>query len=224
MRGNERTRFSWHQYFLKLIPRIRMGFEYAHYRLGTVLPPNLFVAVVMLLLLLFSHSVVSDSLKSHGLQPTRLLCPWNFPGKHTGVVAITSSRGSFQPRNLTCISCIGRWVLYCWATREAPTFIFHNNIMRLGVTTFWIKVLRLNHTQLASERSEIQTWVFRLNQKAPSTVEVEFHHQWILLRAMDSDPRSNRWGNSKKWNVATLRFPSRSSGAWWTRKVGFRVR
>ena len=64
--------------------------------------------------------------------------------------------------------------------------------MRLGVTTFWIKVLRLNHTQLASERSEIQTWVFRLNQKAPSTVEVEFHHQWILLRAMDSDPRSNR--------------------------------
>ena len=26
-----------------------------------------------------SRSVVSDSLQSHGLQPTRLLCPWNFP-------------------------------------------------------------------------------------------------------------------------------------------------
>jgi len=30
-------------------------------------------------------SVVSDSLQPHGLQPTRLLCPWNFPGKNTGV-------------------------------------------------------------------------------------------------------------------------------------------
>ena len=32
-----------------------------------------------------SHSVASDSLQPHGLQPARLLCPWNFPGKNTGV-------------------------------------------------------------------------------------------------------------------------------------------
>ena len=32
-----------------------------------------------------SHSVVSDSLRPHGLQPARLLCPWNSPGKNTGV-------------------------------------------------------------------------------------------------------------------------------------------
>ena len=31
-----------------------------------------------------SHSVMSTWLRSHGLQPTRLLCPWNFPGKNTG--------------------------------------------------------------------------------------------------------------------------------------------
>ena len=30
-------------------------------------------------------SVVSDSLQPHGLKPTRLLCPWDFPGKSTGV-------------------------------------------------------------------------------------------------------------------------------------------
>jgi len=30
-------------------------------------------------------SVMSDSLQPHGLKPTRLLCPWNFPGKNTGV-------------------------------------------------------------------------------------------------------------------------------------------
>ena len=30
-------------------------------------------------------SVVSDSQRPHGLQPTRLLHPWDFPGKGTGV-------------------------------------------------------------------------------------------------------------------------------------------
>ena len=33
----------------------------------------------------WSRSVVSDSSWPHGLQPTRLLPPWDFPGKSTGV-------------------------------------------------------------------------------------------------------------------------------------------
>ena len=33
----------------------------------------------------WSRSVVSDTLRPHGLQPTRLLHPWDFPGKNTGV-------------------------------------------------------------------------------------------------------------------------------------------
>ena len=33
----------------------------------------------------WSRSVVSDSLRTHGLQPTRLLHPWDFPSKSTGV-------------------------------------------------------------------------------------------------------------------------------------------
>ena len=33
----------------------------------------------------WSHSVVSDSLRPHGLEPTRLLHPLDFPGKSTGV-------------------------------------------------------------------------------------------------------------------------------------------
>ena len=30
-------------------------------------------------------SVMSNSLGPHGLQPTRLLCPWNFPSENTGI-------------------------------------------------------------------------------------------------------------------------------------------
>ena len=33
----------------------------------------------------WSRSVVSDSSRPRGLQPTRLLPPWDFPGKSTGV-------------------------------------------------------------------------------------------------------------------------------------------
>ena len=33
----------------------------------------------------WSCSVMSDSSRPHGLQPTRLLRPWGFPGKRTGV-------------------------------------------------------------------------------------------------------------------------------------------
>ena len=28
---------------------------------------------------------MSDFLRPHGLQPTRILCPWDFPGKNNGV-------------------------------------------------------------------------------------------------------------------------------------------
>ena len=40
---------------------------------------------MLLLLLLLSRSVVSDSVWPHRGQPTRLPCPWDSPGKNTGV-------------------------------------------------------------------------------------------------------------------------------------------
>ena len=47
-----------------------------------------------------SRSVMSNSLQPQGLYPTRLLSPWNFPGKSTGVgchfllLGIFSNQGS----------------------------------------------------------------------------------------------------------------------------------
>ena len=49
----------------------------------------------------------------------RLLCPWNSPGKNTGVGCHSSSRGSSWPRvgtHVCYVSCIDMWVLYHWAT------------------------------------------------------------------------------------------------------------
>ena len=41
----------------------------------------------------------ADSVRPRGLQPARLLRPWGFPGKDTGVPASSSSRGSFRRGN-----------------------------------------------------------------------------------------------------------------------------
>ena len=57
-------------------------------------------------------SVVSDSLWSHGLYPSRLPCPWNFPGKNTGVGCRFLLQGIFltQWSNPGLLHC--RWMLY----------------------------------------------------------------------------------------------------------------
>ena len=60
-------------------------------------------------------SVVSDALWPYGLQHTRLLCPWDFPSKYTRIGCHSLFRGSSWLRDAThvsCISHIGKWVLY----------------------------------------------------------------------------------------------------------------
>ena len=44
---------------------------------------------------------------THGLQPTRLLCPWDFSSRNTEM-GISFARGSSWPRDWTPDSCIGR--------------------------------------------------------------------------------------------------------------------
>ena len=53
----------------------------------------------------WSCSVVSDSSRPHGLQPTRLLRPWDFPGESAGVGAIAfSTSGSLLATYSICSS------------------------------------------------------------------------------------------------------------------------
>ena len=45
---------------------------------------------------------LSDSLWPHGLQPTRLLCPWDFPGRNTGVHCHFLLQGIFPTQGSNC--------------------------------------------------------------------------------------------------------------------------
>ena len=59
-----------------------------------------------------SHSVVSDPLQPHGLQPIRLLCPWSFPGKNTGVGSHFLLRSIFLTQGLNTGLQHCRQILY----------------------------------------------------------------------------------------------------------------
>ena len=57
---------------------------------------------------LWACSVVSNSLRLHGLQPTSLLCLWNFPGKNTGVGCRFLLEGIFPIQGLNLHSLHGQ--------------------------------------------------------------------------------------------------------------------
>ena len=64
----------------------------------------------------WSHSVVSDSLRHHGLQPTRLLRPWDFPGKSTGVgchcLLQSCSKGHLQIAETSTVESVKCQAIY----------------------------------------------------------------------------------------------------------------
>ena len=46
------------------------------------------------------HSVLSGSFRPHGLEPSRLFCPWDSPGKNTGVGCHFLLQGIFPTQGL----------------------------------------------------------------------------------------------------------------------------
>ena len=100
-----------------------------------------------------SHSVVSDSSRPPGLQPTRLLHPWDFPGKSTGVgchcllhpLPPTNQKNAHSQSHplwtltlklLTSLSRLGHTALralvhcgsLCLAKQESYPFVLHSEL------------------------------------------------------------------------------------------------
>ena len=81
-------------------------------------------------------SVGSESLQPHGLYSTRLLYPWNFPSKNTGMGCHFLLWGIFQPRDWTRVSRqvdslplhhLGSIIyiyIYMYTTHTQPVYIY----------------------------------------------------------------------------------------------------
>ena len=72
-----------------------------------------------------SCSVVSDFLRPHGLQPTRLLCPWDSPGKNTGVDCHSLLQSIFPTQGLNLGLLHFRQFLYHLSYREHQQIIYY---------------------------------------------------------------------------------------------------
>jgi len=77
----------------------------------------------------WSRSVVSDSQWPHGLQPTRLLCPWDFPGPSTSFQIIKCHRWNWMEAQVEDLKM---------KTESLP-------LLKVKVTILHLVIIRSNH-------------------------------------------------------------------------------
>ena len=87
----------------------------------------------LLILVSVSCSVMNNSLRPHGLQSTRLLCPWDFPGKDTGVGCHFLLQEVFPTQGLNPGLLHCRHILYWLSYKGSPK----NIINLILVLTIW---------------------------------------------------------------------------------------
>ena len=76
-----------------------------------------------------SHAVVSHSLRPrHGLQPTKLLCPWDFTGKNTGMGSHSLLQGIFPDQGLNSGVLHCRQILYHLSHQRSHTHIYNSGL------------------------------------------------------------------------------------------------
>ena len=83
----------------------------------------IFCLVCFMCCAVLSRSVVSDSLRPRRLQPARLLCPWDSPGRNTGVGCHALLQGIFltQELNQDLLHC--RQILYLLSHQGGPRIL-----------------------------------------------------------------------------------------------------
>ena len=85
--------------------------------------------IVFLSFFLFSHSVMSNSLRPHGLYS-----PWNSPGQNTGVGSLSLLQGIFptQGSNPGLPHC--RWILYQLSHKGSPHWLFFMCLLAICIS------------------------------------------------------------------------------------------
>ena len=76
-----------------------------------------------------SHAIVSDSLWPRGLQPARLLCPWDPPGKNAGAGSRALFQGIFPTQGSSPHLLYYREILYRLNHQGSPFNIYGSMCM-----------------------------------------------------------------------------------------------
>ena len=156
-----------------------------------------------------SCSVVSDPQRSHGLQPTRLLHPWDFPGKSTGVGCHCLFR------------YLGEGVGICrnWVMAHFLTFMVSlGTIMASGACYLIYWCVTMEASLVAETVKHLPTmqesWVWSLDQEDPMEKGMATHS--VFLPGESHGQRSlagySPWGR-RVGQLSDFTFPSFYNGS-----------
>ena len=120
-----------------------------------------------------NHSVMSDSLWPHGLEPGRLLCPLNSPGKNTGMGCHSLLQGIFPTQGLNPGLLHCRQILYSLSHHGSSVYK-NNSIVRISnILTFsvpgkiviifaiWVQWRVYNFKTLSYFIKNLEKWKYR---------------------------------------------------------------
>ena len=139
-----------------------------------------------------SHSSVSCSLWPHRLWPVRLLCPWNSPGKNTGMGCHFLLQGLFliQGSNL-CLLCLlhSRHILYPLSHQrshnldERAAKLFCKRHSCLFDSSVMVKPGKQpRHNQLGLGGCVPKTSIYKIGLQAAFGPSLQFVDPWFILR------------------------------------------
>ena len=107
-----------------------------------------------------AHSVLSSSLQPHRPQPTRLLCPWDFPGKNTGAGCHFLLQGIFLTRG----SNPSLWSFLHWEADSLPLHHLENKSDNLRLNRLISR--KTNQPNSQKERQIIGIGLYVLNKSS----------------------------------------------------------
>ena len=105
-----------------------------------------------------------DSWRPHGLQPTRLLRPWDFPGESAGVAAIPFSNRETRRNQKELLACtVGtnyepdakRPKTHAAPPMEWADHLSHFSGLTLGPTPYLLPILGTNSPSLQSKQKNL---------------------------------------------------------------------
>ena len=113
-----------------------------------------------------SLSVVSDSLQCHGLWLTRLLCPWDSPGKNAGVGCHALLQGIFPTQELNPGLPYCRQILYSLSHRGVQLLPKSPSPSVLPIF-LWGRESQSPFFHFPDETTSVQRWASKLSLLFP---------------------------------------------------------
>ena len=136
----------------------------------------------------WSRSVVSNSSRPHGLQPTRLLHPWDFPGESTGVgchcLLWKKIRGDAKAADLRTTKSTLTSTLRWWLPLEKPSSVrgnSHSGPGHFAILTILLSMVIISLLASAFPESRYLLWY-----RAQCSARI-FHHQSDLKKTTNSE-------------------------------------